>query len=509
MTDCPGASPPMLNVDILYAIVDQLEDGHARATLQSMSCTSKLLAGICRGRIFKRVKLDIHDRGDIHLFSSILDRDPHVARAVRHLSITDNHPPSVPTKAVGEHQRVEEGSSTSLDVDVYAEVTQERSALSHVLWRLQNLSNIAVLFQYTFTSHIRAPLRWTDLSSAVRHVFWQEGLRTTRLEGIRCIPISTSRTLLSMDDLQLSKCTFTRSLADMDLQNKPRKQPLRAVMRRLSLEWLGMGEDMDMETECTAILGHWVYMDLKGIAQLPDIAQLSLSLGCWSSISEAGLFLNILQHTVHSLSIDTTGLRLEALRLLPLYQAAVDRTIRPLSTLDAKSILLLISQGVTTLADGWVTYDLHPVSLRHPSSPKVTSLALRAAYWATSTHRSGNGEMAWVCHMLADLSEERARAIDTLSLNIAIGGHFMAQDAAVGTIMRFAEDEMWCILNEVLAKEKWAGLRRLAITASVPPIAVYPNIKTLSVLVADHIHDNCLYDLSRRGILRIEVLSDV
>ena len=193
---------PMLNEDVYRLICHEL--AQRAESLVSLACASRLLATICRGHIFRRMKLDIHRGLDFMALDAIIARDPALSTAIRQLTLFDDGTPPLPQffdTGRGEHPLL-------FTTDGYTILTNDSSYFSHLVRRLSNVQSIQLSLKYTFATSSKLPLQWDQLSSSFKQLIYRPEVRNVDLEGIRNIPVDVSTMFLSKHSLRLSRCTY-------------------------------------------------------------------------------------------------------------------------------------------------------------------------------------------------------------------------------------------------------------------------------------------------------------
>ncbi|KJA25123.1 hypothetical protein HYPSUDRAFT_200026 [Hypholoma sublateritium FD-334 SS-4] len=484
------ARTPMLNEDVYRLICHEYAQGHD--SLLNLACASRLFAAICRGHLFRHMKLDIHCGQDSEELGAILERDPALSSAVWQVTLFDGGMPPLPQLSNIEPEE----HTPSPTTDQYTLLTNDSSHFSFIIPRLSNLKAVELYLKYTFAN--TPPLRWEELSTAFQQLLLRPEVRNVGLEGIHNIPMDVSTMFLSKDSLRLSRCTYTPPV--VDLSRWPASN-FKVTVTKLALEWIGLEEASDIREETTTIIHHWVYAHVIHGIPFPSIDSLHLALGCWASISEAGEFLRLFQNSIRSLSLNTTKLHLEALQILPFNLPARKGQLIPkaVSAFSVAHIPTLIVQGIPAYQDGWAAFELEPISLRANLDPAVRALSYRVKQWAADPTKRGNGELAWVVNMLQVLPAPRARALQSLSLVVEVGGHMHMAASVCDLLATLAGEMVWNELRTTLSREEFSALREVEITL-VLPCRLTGALAQMLCTVTGYIQRCLLWSFPRRGL---------
>lgn len=246
----------MLNEDVYRLICHEV--AQTNESLLNLACASRLFAAICRGHLFRHMKLDIHRGQDFEGLGAILVRDPALSSAIWQVTLFDGSVPPLPQLS-NEHEE----HAPSPNTDGYTLLTNDSSYFSLLISRLSNLKAVELSLKYIFAS--TPALRWEELSTALQQLIRRPDVRHVGLEGIRDIPMDVSIMFLSKDSLRLSRCTYTSCVVDLSRWPAPN---FKVNLTKLYFEWIGLEEAWFGET--TAV-HHWIYAHVVHGIPLPPI----------------------------------------------------------------------------------------------------------------------------------------------------------------------------------------------------------------------------------------------
>ncbi|KAF8956177.1 hypothetical protein BDZ97DRAFT_1959262 [Flammula alnicola] len=338
----------------------------------------------------------------------------------------------------------------------YHQITDNNSILSQILGRLGALREVTVSF-----NHRQGLINWDDVSSSIQQLFRRKTVKVATLRGLKNLPAKLSKSLLSVEELYVAQCRF--AAISTNIKYHPGPLELKKFFYEPS-DTLIDGQPaqfVDVRHGGT-ILEHWLACDCA----LPGIEVFSLSIANWRCIREAAVCLDVFRTSIQVLSLSTVGLGLSNARpnlstnemsvANEMDNAALENLLRAIQPTEAGSLL----------TDGWFTRAFSPISLANSSiqQGRLTILDFGVSYWKLLMEDRYNGELHWLGDLFENMPDANASAIREIRINIDVEIKFGVGNASAVLLEDFANDEVWCILNEALSKKKWIGLQRVFIT---------------------------------------------